>query len=214
MKHKLHIAYRNREDMLLDAVGSVRDIGCIHLWPNNGAADVDLPDVTKHRLPEMLTTGVINMMVQESWDDDVMFWAHNDMFCPPGVAKQFYEKAVQKFNSNEKWGVLFSTYDVLCCFNMKMYHDVGYWDPFFPQYVSDVDFYRRMTLRGWSEEYFLKDVVEHRSGSSSIKADPLFNYRTQCTIGAAREYYNLKWGGAQGHEKYKTPFYNFYRRQP
>jgi hypothetical protein len=202
----------NREDLTRDAVASARPIGNIHLWPNNGAGALDLPDVTQHVLPPISAVAVINMMIQASWDDDVLFWAHNDMRCPPDTAQKFLGRATEKFLDDAKWGVLFSTYDVLCCFNMKMIRDVGYWDPFFHQYVADVDYYRRMKLKDWSEEYYLS--VEHRNGgSSTIKDDPIFNERIQIAARFGHEYYAAKWGGNQGREQFTTPFRNLLKGQ-
>jgi hypothetical protein len=125
MKYKLHIAYRNREDLTREAVASVRDIGNSHLWPNNGAQALDLPDIEQHVLPDMSPVSVINMMTQASWDDDVMFWAHNDCFAHPGAAADFLKATEELFVSDKKWGVHFSLYDTLCAFNMRAVREIG-----------------------------------------------------------------------------------------
>lgn len=211
MKYKLHIAYANREDLAKEAVESVLDIGNIHLWPNGeNPVGLGFPShvAEEHWLPPLPATSVINLMIQESWHDDVMFWAHSDMFCPPGIASKFLDRAKEKFKEGGRWGALFSNYDALCCFNMQMLHDVGYWDTFFHQYVADKDFYRRMRLKGWDEEHYLREEVEHHI-SVTIKADPLLNRRVQFGIDFCRNYYSMKWGGHEGQESFTTPFEDF-----
>jgi hypothetical protein len=63
MRYKLHVAFKNREDLLREAIESVRDIGNIHVWPNGGAADPGIENVTVHRLPEKSPISVINLKI-------------------------------------------------------------------------------------------------------------------------------------------------------
>jgi hypothetical protein len=213
MRYKLHMAYANRDDLALEAAASVEAIGHIHVWPNGENADnLQIPRCEAvHWMPPMAPVSLINCMIKESWNDDVMFWMHNDALAKPGADDALLERVEELHASDKRWGVVFTCYDALCCFNMKMVRDVGYWDHFFFQYVSDVDFYRRMALKGWSEEYYLRDAIEHR-GSASIKADPLLNHRAQFGIERARAYYAQKWGGEQGRETFTTPFAGGLRR--
>lgn len=215
MKYKLHIAYRNREDLLRDAVKSVGEIGNLHLWPNNGAQVLaDVPCQVVHPLPDMSPISVINMMIQSSWDDDVMFWAHNDCFAHPGAAVEFKAATEALFASDVKWGVHFSLYDVLCAFNMKAVREIGYWDPMFFQYTADNDYYHRLVSAGYSQMQWDKGRdgrhVEHR-GSMTVRSDPLFNHITQWRERTRfdKNYYKLKWGGDVSHENYTAPFADF-----
>lgn len=216
MKSKLHIAYANRPDLTLEALASTREIGNVHLWPNNGAPDIAVPDdVTVRRLPAMSPIDVINMMIQSSWDDDVMFWAHNDAFCHPGVAREFFDIVEAQHNSTEKWGVYFSLYDILCAFNMEAVREVGYWDPMFFQYTADPDYYHRMTIGGWPIKQWPEGRdgrVEHR-GSMTIRSDKEFNHRVQWREKTKfdKNYYALKWGGLPGAETYPRPFERAFR---
>lgn len=205
MKYKLHVAYMNREDLTREAIESVRDIGNIHLWPNNGALALDIPNVTDHVLPDMSPISVINMMIQSSWDDDVMFWAHNDCLAHPGAAAEFLQSTEELFASDKNWAVYFTLYDILCAFNMKAIREIGYWDPMFWQYTADNDYYHRVANAGYSIEQWLvpgcNGRIEHR-GSMTVRSDPLFNHRTQFRANIDREYFKLKWGEPPG----KVPF--------
>lgn len=167
MKYKLHCLFANRPDLLRQAVEQVRPIGNIHIWPNNGAADPQIPDTTVHMLPPIAPVSAINLMIQSSWDDDVMFWMHNDAFVMPGVAEQFLD-AVRNLHqiSDERWGVYFTCYDVLCAFNMRAVRDVGYWDPMYFQYTADVDYYHTLHKAGWPSRDFGPGVL-HLSGNAS-----------------------------------------------
>lgn len=214
MKYKLHIAYRNRVDLLRDAVNSTSDIGNLHLWPNNGAELVpDLPGVV-HELPALSPVSVINMMIQSSWDDDVMFWAHNDCFAHPNAAADFKAATEALYATDKKWGVHWSIYDILCAFNMKAVREVGYWDPMFFQYTADAEYYMRMTKAGYSQEQWAPGRdgrVEHR-GSMTVRSDQVFNHATQWRERTKfdKSYYAMKWGGAPGGERFATPFEDFH----
>lgn len=207
MTHKLHIAFANRPDMVADAVESVRDIGNIHLWPNNGAEDPCIPGTTVHQLPVISAVDTINLMIQSSWDDDVMFWAHNDAYAKPGAAAELLRTVEE---CDQQWGAIFTHYDVLCAFNMKCIRDVGYWDPMFFQYTADIDYYRRIKMAGWPILSMKRGIekVEHRHGSITVQSDEHYNMRVQWRQGTGfdHEYYKRKWGGPQGHEKFMVPF--------
>lgn len=224
MKYKLHMAYANRADLAAEAYDSVVDaIGAahIHVWPNGINGDtLKTPRIRNtsqvHRLPPMAPVSIINLLIHESWHDDVMFWMHNDALALPGVAERILAKVEELHNSGKKWGALFTHYDVLCAFNMAAVRDIGYWDPMFFQYTADPEFYHRMRKGGWSIEEFgpgvLHRVGEPRvgvdDGSVTVRSDPLFNLRTQWreSTGFDKDYYRLKWGGLPGAEKYDRPF--------
>jgi hypothetical protein len=226
MNYKLHMAYANREDLAVEAVGSVLDIGNIILWPNGDNAD-QLGNIagvrSVRRMPPMAPVSLINLMIHDSWHDDVMFWMHNDALALPGVANRMLQRVRELHASDKKWGVLFTHYDVLCAFNMKCVREIGYWDPMFFQYVADVEYYHRMRKAGWTTEEFGPGVV-HRvgpykpgdpenDGSVTVRSDPLFAHRTafRGQTQFDNQYYELKWGGFPGREKYDRPFGNTIR---
>lgn len=209
MKYKLHVAYVNRPDLLKDAVESVRAIGNINVW-SDGVPEPDIADVIHHSLPPIPATSVINHMIKSSWDDDVMFWMHNDAFANQGVATRFYDQVASTWQTRDDWGVFFTCYDVLCALNMEAVRKVGYWDTMFNQYTSDIDYYYRMRIAN----YTLLDFgpgVDHRGGASTtVRSDKMFNHRTQWRErdGFDKRYYREKWGGDPSKETYQHPFGN------
>jgi hypothetical protein len=215
MKYKLHIPFGSRVDLLHEAVESVRDIGNIHLWAD-GIPCPDIPDVTKHEMGLVSVVSLINICIKESWDDDVMFLCHNDAYAKPGIAKQFLEFTRNAFETDKKWGLILSHYDVLAAFNMAAVHDVGYWDPMYFQYRADVDYYHTLKKAGWHElDSKLSEGIVHH-GSQTVKSDPLFNYRTRFrnSLDFDGRYYLLKWGGHPGQERFSRPFEDFRPDQP
>lgn len=208
MKYKLHIPFVNRPDFLHDAVESLRDIGNIHVWAD-GVADPKVVDATVHLLPPLSFTGVMNMIIQFSWDDDVMIFAHNDCLAERGAAKRFIAAVEETRAKPAKWGALFTCYDVLAAFNMDAVRQVGYFDPMFYQYTADVDYYHRLRTAGWPEVCMANHGITHRNdASNTVKADPLFNRVTQWRerTNFDKDYYREKWGGRPGHEKNSRPF--------
>lgn len=225
MKYKLHIAYANREDLCREAVASVQAIGRIHLWPNGDnwrSLGEDFPLDQKiacvSKLPPMAPVSIINMLIQDSWYDDVMFWMHNDALALPGVAERILARVTQLHESGERWGALFTCYDVLCAFNMQAVREVGYWDPMFFQYTADPEYYHRMRKAGWHILEFGPGVIHrigavgpgdsHDNGSATVRSDPNFNRRVQFREqnGFDKRYYEFKWGGLPGSETYDEPF--------
>lgn len=211
MKYKLHIPFGSRFDLLREAVESVRDIGNIHLWADGIDCPRDIPDVTIHEPGLVSIVSLINMCLHDSRDDDVAFLCHNDAFAKPGVAKQFLAFVKNAFQHTSQWGIALTHYDVLCAFNMAAVQEVGPWDPMYFQYHADVDYYRTLRAAGWRElDSGLKEGVIHH-GSQTVKSDPLFNHRTRFRnrTNFDHMYYNFKWGGGPGQEKFSRPFQNF-----
>lgn len=222
--YKLHIAYMNREDLLRDAVESARLIGNIHLW-SDGVPSPDIAGVEHHALPPLPNVAVFNLMIQSSWDDDWMLWLHNDGLILPGVADRFMAY-LSDLPADKRWGLVMTTYDVLCAFNMRAVREVGYWDTMFFQYTVDVDYYRRLLLADWPILQFgngNNEDVQHRKpngdphgGSNTIQADALYNYRIQLRnhTGIDGAYFMCKWGVHEKHwadvnQGFKTPFEDF-----
>lgn len=211
MKYKLHFPFGSRVDLLRAAVESARDIGNIHLWADGIECPRDIPDVTVHEVAPVTIVSLMNICLKESWDDDVAFFMHNDAYAKPGVAQHFKEYVESCF-SRPGWGVIFSHYDVLCAFNMKAVHAVGYWDTAYFQYTADTDYYHTLKVNGWKvidfpDGHEFRDGVVHY-GSTSIKSDKIHAAKVRFfgAMKAPHSYYAMKWGGPEGHERFKIPF--------
>jgi hypothetical protein len=214
MKYKLHIPCASRPDLLAKAVDSLRLIGNMHIWWGAGEVPPEvymIPGVDHHDPGVVSCVSLYNMCLHASRDDDVVFMAHNDIECHRDVAKRFYDSVYEIFERGEKWGAVFQHYDVLAAFNMKAIREVGPWDTMYFQYHADVDYYHALRKAGWKETYVGKPEEITHHGSSSVKSDPLFNFRTQFRSRSRfdLEYYNMKWGGYVGQERFSRPFESF-----
>lgn len=207
MNYKLHIPFVNRVDLLEQAVLSVRDIGNIHVWLD-GVGAPNIRNVTFHWLPPLPFTSVMNLMIQSSINtmDDIMFFMHNDGLALNNADRKLLKAAVTKHLKGEHWGAIFTTYDVLCAFNVAALKDVGYWDTMFLQYTGDVDYYHRLRSAGWTIDQIKCEVLHQNDASNTVKADPLLNARTQWReqTGFDKSYYQWKFGGMPGEEKHKA----------
>jgi hypothetical protein len=216
MRYKLHFPFGNRPDLLRAAVESVRDIGHIHLWANGIPMPTDIPNIEEFHEPGPVTiVSLINMCLHSSWNDDVCLIMHNDAEAEPGIAKQWLDFVTETFDKGERWGAIFSHYDVLIAFNMKAVHDVGFWDLMYFQYTADVDYYHSMKMRDWAiidwpDGHPFRNQIKHH-GSTQRKSDNLFSHRTAFRDRSDFDYryYEFKWGGRPGKERSRTPFPQF-----
>lgn len=214
MRHKLHIPCASRVDLLEKAVTSLRPIGNMNIWWGGVTTPIELyniPAVELHEPGAVSCVSLYNMCLKASWDDDVVFMAHNDIECHPDVAMRFARAVSEIYHSGQKWGAVFQHYDVLAAFNMEAIRCVGPWDTMYFQYHADVDYYHTLRKAGFPEIYVGKpeEIIHH--GSSSVKSDPLFHYRTAFRSRSRfdLEYYAMKWGGYVGQERNNRPFENF-----
>jgi len=211
MKHKLHVTFATRDDMVRKAVESVRDIGNIHVWAD-GRASPDISGVEHHSPGLVGIVPMMNMCIKTSWADDVMFWMHDDAEALPGVAKQFREYVEGRLHKH--WGLIFTNGDKLCAFNMRAVREVGWWDTMFFQYEADIDYHYRLRLAGWPPEFspFGGGVIHAAAQTGSADrqhgGDPNYMKRIQFIDGCQFQYhyYEFKWGGKRGEERFSVPF--------
>jgi hypothetical protein len=229
MRFKMNFPFSGqRPDLLAQAVESVRAIGNVHVW-YSGCAKPDIKNAEVRQLPPLSYTGVHNHILQYGINDhdDVAFVMHADGLAKPGIARmlcQFVEAHLGK-----KWGIVLTNWDVLCAFNLAAIKEVGFYDPMFFFYMSDLDMYRRLRIAGWEQiEVGSEGVAHHKEsnaavapfksdvGASSIKADPLFNHVIQWrnNTGFDAAYYRFKWGGDPERETFSRPFEDFLSCQP
>ena len=209
MKYKVHVTSATRDDLVLRAIDSVRDIGNIHLWVD-GRDSPDISGVEHHSPGRVGIVPMLNMCIKTSWHDDVMFWMHEDAEAAPGVAKRFVELVEKQIN--ERWGVYFTNGDKLCAFNMRAVRQVGWWDVMFLQYGADIDYYRRLVLGHWQVRHSHLEVrhTEHMTGSEGRlhAGDPEYMRKIQFIdfTQFLHHYYEYKWGGERGKERFIVPF--------
>lgn len=82
---------------------------------------------------------------------------------------------------------------------------VGWFDTnFVPAYCEDIDYDYRCRLKGVQINN-LKLDVEH-FGSATLKGSVHYQRENARSYPANRKYYEAKWGGFVGHERYTRPF--------
>lgn len=89
--------------------------------------------------------------------------------------------------------------------NKKCIRKVGWFDEnYHPAYCEDNDYRHRATVAGMRTKW-LEPVHKHL-GSWTIRQDPDLHERNAVTYQKNVEYHLARWGGAMGHEVYRTPF--------
>lgn len=145
------------------------------------------------------------------WGKKFMLHMHSDAVIPDGAIERLLEKAREIDAQGRKWGVIYTFYDILACYNPKAYQEIGGYDTNLPAYFSDNDWYYRLDLAGW-ERINTGIEVGHGpdgNGSQTINSDPYLKAVNGITFPLYRQYYVAKWGGEPGKEKFRVPFNNF-----
>ena len=214
MKYILGIPYVNRPDLLRKAVDSVK-----LFWPDTLVIDnspqrelntgrVLPPDIKIYQPSVPLTFSQTMNLLQilaEEQHCDVFLFMHNDAEAQPGTPEAFLSMIQSLMNDKKKkWGVMFTHYDTLAAFNMEAIRVVGRWDTALPWYFSDNDYYRRLRLAGYEPVDSNLAVVHH--ASSTIKSNESLSLKNSVTFSLYQQYYQTKWGGPTGKEKFQTPF--------
>lgn len=99
----------------------------------------------------------------------------------------------------------FTNYDALVAFDTEKMRQVGCWDESFEWYHADVDFYRRIRLRGFQIAEAGGSRVAH-TPSQTIASDPKMKERVDRISKHMEAHYIHKWGGLNKAEKYSVPY--------
>jgi hypothetical protein len=133
---------------------------------------------------------------------DVFFFMHSDAQALEGTPEKLLDY-VAKLTG--KWGVVFTNYDALCCFNTAAVRDTGPWDwRGLPWYMADCDYYRRLACRGY--RVVDSSLPVHHVQSQTRVADRLMEVIVTLEMEMAKQYYLIKWGGPRDQEKFREPF--------
>jgi hypothetical protein len=213
LKYILAISYVKRKDLLYKAVNSVKA-----LWPHTMVIDNsderDLRNdsyiqskVKVYEPPAPLTVPQKFNYLQELAEAtgcDVYMHMHDDAEAPPGAAAAFLAEVEKLVSEKRRWGIAFTTYDILAAANMEAIRKVGEWDNTFIQYSSDNDYYWRIHLAGY--EFIWTGIPVIHYGSSSTWSDPYRIAFFQAMMPIHLEYYKAKWGGYWYQEMNYEPF--------
>jgi hypothetical protein len=215
MRFLLGIPYVNRPDLLRLALNSVKV-----MWPwtiiidNSDRADLwtsqDLWPVPIFRvlgLPLTLSQ-TMNLLQAKAVEQNCQAWLflHSDAEPAAHTAEILLDEARRALQEQESWGVIFTKYDTFCCFNVSAMAAVGPWDTNLPQYFADNDYYRRLELAGYKIFEVGMEVTHHEGGSCTLKSDPIRAHLNGVTFPLYQKYYEAKWGGLPGAERFLLPF--------
>ena len=207
--YAMYIPYVNRPDLLDKAFNSAWDLRANLSIIDNSKDGLDrpFPGIFVMRPPVPLTfSQTMNWMLADSrrHGASICMWMHSDAEAAEGSALALLGAARVALDAGVKWGVLFTNYDAMSAINLKAVEEVGEFDTNLPQYFSDNDYYRRMKLAGW--DCMETGIDVHHEASQTIKSDPEREFLNGKTFPLYERYYVSRWGGAPGHEVFKTPF--------
>lgn len=125
---------------------------------------------------------------------DFFTWMHTDGEALGSTATELIAIASNLTRNKERWGVVFTNYDVMAAYNLAAVKEVGGWDWLrFPFYFHDTDFHRRLKNGGWELVQSNLPVEHHCGASATIKSDPTRGLVNSLTFPVCQQLYDLKW---------------------
>jgi hypothetical protein len=208
--YQMYIPFVNRVDLLDKAVASAKD-----LWEELTIID-NSPTGLEHPYPDPIKifrpcvpltfSQTMNLMtaLTKKAGASIILWMHSDAAAEDGVCLKLLELARQYTAEGRKWGCLWTAYDAFSALNVPALDDIGGWDTVLPWYYSDTSTYYAMKMKGW--ECIDTGLPVKHTPSQTIKSDPELNFLNSVTFPLYGWYYQERWGGQPGHERFKTPF--------
>lgn len=211
MNFQIYTMYVNRKDLLQDAVRSVAPYeDRLVVLDNSLRQDLVLPgfsgEIFTPHVPLFCNQSynLILKLVQER-NQSVFFIMHSDAVVSQEVIEQLLGIAETLTQQNRRWGVLFTSHDVLCLCNAAVLKDF-LWDQYLPLYFTDVDYYYRLRLAGVEVLETGLSVGHQEGGSTTLQADLALRTFVQSNYPGWLRYYLEKWGGERDHERFVQPF--------
>jgi hypothetical protein len=212
MKPKLFLFHTNRMDLTRQAYLSVRDFFDVTIIDNSPTKELQglsNVDVYTPVIPFNFQQAQ-NLILRMAQDANLpyYYWMHNDGEVTGDACRRLLARVseVDK-ETNGKWGVVFTFYDIFCAFNTAALTAIGGWSPYFEQYYADVHTYRMLRLAGYDTYEAGGDgVIHHNDGSSTIRSDADRARRMSLVSQFAGAVYRAMWGGDNGSETFETPW--------
>lgn len=217
----LGIPHLARPDLLLRCVKSI-DYSVDKLVVTQNGKDEDFPQDLKRHMPscvkEFIHIKHPNAGVAGSWNEVIMlcpaeWWllSNQDIQFAPGDLEKMANAVWNRpnpaglFIGNHGWSWFSITADFVAI--------VGLADcSLHPAYLEDCDWYYRAKLVGINQVEVPGCSSVHGdgklTGSCTIHSDPKFLENNHRTHGIGFSYYEAKWGGINGQEKFTSPFNN------
>jgi GT2 family glycosyltransferase len=206
----------NRLDLLDHCIGAI-DYPAEILVVNNNSVDVTFKQEID-QLAELRKFTVLhqkrNLGVAASWNliirtalahgHEWIFIGSNDTVLHSGSLK-----AAVEFKKEKEFGVWH-----LHAFNFFLLHRatverVGWFDEnFYPAYKEDQDYCYRCHIATMRRLPGMPGCRADHVGSATIRSDARYAARNQETHAWNARYYQMKWGGDAGSEKFEHPFNN------
>lgn len=215
MKYLVGIGYVNRIDLLKKAIESIQPFWAnTFIMDNSNHRDLrhgeSFPTNVKIFEPPVpftlsQTMNLLHRLGAEQRCDVIMFM-HNDAEADAGTAENFLSAIEKMQREGRRWGVAFTNYHTLAAYNMKAIKEVGPWDTVLPHYFSDCDYFTRLRLAGYEQVWTGLNVIHHNNGASTIKSDGNLEHIHNITFPLYQTYYQSKWGGLPGQERFTLPF--------
>jgi hypothetical protein len=198
----LFIPYVNRPDLLARAVASVAKLGPVIV--NNSDEPFNEASYTPPVPLTFAQTMNYGLGRAKARGAKYCLFLHSDAEAAPGVGEKLLERCRTEDTVGAKWGAIFTNYDALVALSVAACRAIGPWDVNLPWYFSDNDYYRRLRLAGYPT---LESSLEVRhEPSQTLKADARLAYLNSKTFPLYRTYYEQKWGGPTGRERYAEPW--------
>lgn len=220
MKYIVGIPYRNRIDLLRDAINSIKCFwDNLVLIDNSGCQELSTQDFGKDFLiiepiVPLTFTQSQNAFIRIANEKacDFYMYMHTDAVAENGTPEKLLELIQQLFDAKRNWGELLTDevagphVDLLAAYNMEAVNNVGLYDTVFPDYFTDCDYHRRMIIKGYELINSELKLIHQNGGNNTIKSDYMLKSLKNRKDVLYRHYYIAKWGGDPGREIYTIPF--------
>ncbi len=219
----LGIPHYNRPDLLARCIASIDYPVEKLVIVNNGPDRVD--NVPEHIVDPVGHVGEViyishpNAGVAGAWNEIIKlcpapWWmiSNNDIQFTPGDLEKMADAAWRESRAGTPMGKLFGNHGaswfVVTQFGI---HWVGLYDEnIYPAYLEDCDWHYRAKLLGVRTANVEGVNAIHGdgklTGSCTVNSDPVLRDKNVQTHSRNFGYYEAKWGGRNGQEKFKSPF--------
>lgn len=151
--------------------------------------------ILKPEVP-LTTAQTMNLMLKRANDAGHKFftWMHHDAEAQKGNGQQMLDIVRKLYKNKVKWGIVYTTSDVMAAYNIEALNAVGGWDwIFFPYYWLDNDVHQAVVAAG----YQIIDSgihVWHNGPSMTIQNDEKRFLYNSLTFHACKILFSHKWG--------------------
>ena len=211
-KKFIFIPVVNHFDLLQKAINSVPDFIFDKYYIINNSNNkklseiIDLKQFTIFDTSRALTfIETQNIMREYAIKNNYDYYSfmHNDGEILDDCPRRLIQYADEKISKNEKFGAIFTNYDVFCIYSTYCVKNIGMWgDSLWPEqksgYLVDIDYYKRMNFSGYPTEYLPNVNVSHYL-ANTIK-DEKEKTILDIQMPLVKIHYREKWGGDFGHE--------------